>query len=43
MVWFAVHLPQTDYLVAKVKVTLNLAAVPGWKEIDAVQLVGAVE
>src|ERR1035437_7117478 len=41
IVWFAVRVPQTSYLVAKVKITLNLAAVPGWKEIDAVQLVGA--
>lgn len=40
IVWFAVRVPKTDYLVAKVKITLNLAAVPGWKEIDAVQLVG---
>jgi hypothetical protein len=41
--WFAVRVPNTPYLVAKVKITLNLAAGPGWKEIDAVQLVGAVE
>ena len=41
IVWFAVRVPQTTYLVAKVKVTLNLSATPGWKEIDAVQLVGA--
>lgn len=41
IVWFAVRVPKTDYLVAKVKITLNLAAVTGWKEIDAVQLVGA--
>jgi len=34
-------LPPTAYLVAKVKITLNLAAGPGWNEIDAVQLVGA--
>ncbi|MDP3068658.1 MAG: hypothetical protein Q8N18_00135 [Opitutaceae bacterium] len=38
--WFAVRVPPTDYAVAKVKLTLNLAAVPGWKQIDAVQLVG---
>jgi hypothetical protein len=43
IVWFAVRVPNTPYLVAKVKITLNLAAGPGWKEIDAVQLVGAVE
>jgi hypothetical protein len=41
IVWFAVRVPKTDYLVAKVKITLNLAAVTGWKEIDAVQLVPA--
>jgi len=39
--WFAVRVPKTSYLVAKIKITLNLAAVAGWKEIDAVQLVGA--
>ncbi len=39
--WFAVRVPKTPYLVAKAKITLNLAAVPGWKEIDAVQVVGA--
>jgi hypothetical protein len=39
--WFAVRVPSTTYLVAKVKIPLNLAATPGWKEIDAVQLVGA--
>lgn len=41
IVWFAVRVPQTSYLVSKIKITLNLAATPGWKEIDAVQLVGA--
>lgn len=39
--WFAVHVPATSYAVAKIKLTLNLAAVPGWKQIDAVQLVAA--
>lgn len=43
IVWFAVRVPKTDYLVAKVKITLNLASGPGWKEIDAVQLVGTGE
>lgn len=43
IVWFAVRVPKTSYLVAKVKITLNLAAGPGWKEIDAVQLVGAAQ
>lgn len=41
IVWFAIRVPKTAYLVAKIKVTLNLAAATGWKEIDAVQLVGA--
>jgi hypothetical protein len=40
-VWFAVRVPPTDYPVAKVKLTLNLAAHPRWKQIDAVQLVEA--
>ena len=38
--WFGVRVPKTSYLVTKIKITLNLAAIPGWKEIDAVQLVG---
>ena len=38
--WFGVRVPRTEYLVKKVKITLNLAAVPDWKQIDAVQLVG---
>lgn len=41
IVWFGVRVPKTAYLVSKVKITLNLAAMPGWKQIDAVQLVGA--
>lgn len=41
IVWFAVRVPKTAYLVARVKLTLNLASGPGYKEIDAVQLVGA--
>jgi len=40
-VWFGVRVTPTAYLVAKVKITRNLASGPGWKEIDAVQLVGA--
>ncbi|WP_414665119.1 tetratricopeptide repeat protein [Horticoccus sp. 23ND18S-11] len=39
--WFAVNVPATRYAVAKIRLTLNLAAVPGWKQIDAVQLVAA--
>ncbi len=41
IVWFAVRVPTTPYLVARVKLTLNLASGPGYKQIDAVQLVGA--
>lgn len=39
--WFAVQVPPTPYPVARVKVTLDLAALTGWKQIDAVQLVAA--
>ncbi|MDP3068666.1 MAG: hypothetical protein Q8N18_00175 [Opitutaceae bacterium] len=40
--WFVVRVPKTAYAVAKVKITLNLAATAsGWKQIDAVQLVAA--
>ena len=38
---FAVRVPKTAYVVARVKITLNLASGPGYKEIDAVQLVSA--
>jgi hypothetical protein len=41
IVWFAVRVPKTSYLVARVKLTLNLASGPGYKEVDAVQLVAA--
>ncbi len=41
IVWFAVQVPKTSYPVARVKLTLNLASGPGYKQIDAVQLVGA--
>lgn len=40
IVWFAVRVPVTSYPVARVKLTLNLASGPGYKEVDAVQLVG---
>ena len=43
IVWFAVRVPKSSYLVTKVKITLNLSIVSGWKQIDAVQLVGATE
>jgi hypothetical protein len=32
--------PKTDYKTARVKVTLATNLVPGWNEVDAVQLVG---
>ena len=41
IVWFAVRVPPTAYRVARVKLTLNLASGPGYKQIDAVQLVAA--
>lgn len=40
IVWFGVRVPPTTYAVARVKLTLNLASGPGYKQIDAVQLVG---
>lgn len=43
IVWFAVRVPKTSYLVARMKITLNLATNTGWKEIDAVQLIGAAQ
>ena len=43
IVWFAVRVPKTPYLVARVKITLNLASGQGYKEIDAVQVVGAAQ
>ena len=39
IVWFAVRVRETPYLVSRIKLTLNLASGPGYKEIDAVQLV----
>lgn len=38
--WFVVRVPSTDYRVKKIRLTLDLSLVSGWKEIDAVQLVG---
>lgn len=43
IVWFAVRVPKTPYLVARIRLTLNLASGPGWKQVDAVQLVAADE
>lgn len=39
--WFSVRVPKTDYPVEKIKLTLDLSLRIGWKQIDAVQLVGA--
>jgi hypothetical protein len=33
--------PKTDYKVDHVKITLATNLVPGWNEIDAVQLLGS--
>jgi hypothetical protein len=38
--WFVVRFPKTPYLVQRVRVTLDTPAAKGWKQIDAVQLVG---
>lgn len=38
--YLIVTFPKTDYKTARVKVTLATNLKPGWKEIDAVQLVG---
>lgn len=38
--WFVLRLLRTKFLVARIKLTLDLTR-PGWEEIDAVQLVGA--
>lgn len=40
IVWFAVRVPKTSYLVKTVRVTLDIDAVVSWQQIDAVQLVG---
>ena len=38
--YLLVKFPKTDYKTAEVKVTLATNISPGWKEIDAAQLVG---
>ncbi|MBI1424766.1 MAG: hypothetical protein GC149_15075 [Gammaproteobacteria bacterium] len=38
--WFVVRFPKTAFAVQRVKLTLNTPAAKGWKQIDAVQLVG---
>jgi hypothetical protein len=43
VVWFVVRFPQTDYPVQRVRLTLDTPAAKGWKQIDAVQLVGGAD
>ena len=38
--YLIVKLPKTEYKTSNVKVTLATNVIPGWNEIDAVQLVG---
>jgi len=38
--WFVVRFPKTAYPVQRVKITIDAPALKGWKQIDAVQLVG---
>ncbi|ABF39300.1 hypothetical protein Acid345_0295 [Candidatus Koribacter versatilis Ellin345] len=38
--YFMLNFPKTSFKVARVRVTLATNIVPGWNEIDAVQLVG---
>lgn len=38
--WFVLRFPETSFPVQRVKITLNLSAVTGWKQFDSVQLVG---
>jgi hypothetical protein len=38
--WFTAKFDKTDYKTKKVRITLASNVVPGWNEIDAVQLVG---
>ncbi len=38
--WFVLRFPPPEFPVQRVKLTLSIARVPGWKQIDAVQLVG---
>jgi hypothetical protein len=38
--WFEVPVPKAAWTTREVKITLDSKAVPGWNEIDAVELVG---
>jgi len=39
--WFVLRFPETDFPVSRVRLTLNVGEISGWKQIDAVQLVGS--
>jgi hypothetical protein len=39
--WFVLRFPAPPFPVSKIRLTLNVAALNGWKQIDAVQLVGS--
>ena len=39
-VWFAPPVRATDYVTSRIRVVLDTDRVPGWNEIDAVELVG---
>ncbi|MFM1891577.1 MAG: hypothetical protein RLZ44_654, partial [Pseudomonadota bacterium] len=41
IVWFVLRFPRTEYLVQRIRLTLDTPAAKGWKQVDAVQLVGA--
>lgn len=41
--WFVIRVPQTAFPVQRVKIHLYTPTVKGWKQIDAVQLVGTAE
>jgi hypothetical protein len=41
--WFLVRFPRTDYPVQRVRLSLDTPAAKGWKQIDAVQLVGGAD
>jgi tetratricopeptide (TPR) repeat protein len=38
--WFVAKFPPTPWPTLRVKLTLNTKLLPGWKQIDAVQLIG---
>lgn len=42
VVWFGLRVPPTAYDVQKIRLTLNLGVHGRWKQIDAVQLIGAI-